>query len=61
MTFANPIYLYGLIVLLPVMFLFFLWAKRRQSAALTRLGNPTLVQRLSATVNWPVGHRNAGG
>jgi Ca-activated chloride channel family protein len=52
MTFANPIFLYSLIVLLPVMFLFFLWAKRRQSAALARLGNPTLVQRLSATVNW---------
>ena len=52
MTFANPFFLYSLIILLPVMFLFFLWAKRRQEAALARLGNPTLVQRLSATVNW---------
>jgi Ca-activated chloride channel family protein len=52
MTFANPFFLYGLIILLPVMALFFLWANRRREAALTRLGKPTLVQRLSATVNW---------
>jgi Ca-activated chloride channel family protein len=32
--------------------LFLLWASRRRAADLARLGNPTLVQRLSATVNW---------
>jgi len=52
MTFANPFFLYSLIILLPPMLLFFLWANRRREAALARLGNPTLVQRLSATVNW---------
>lgn len=53
MTFATPIFLYSLIVLLPALLLFFIWANRRREAALARLGNPTLVQRLSATVNWP--------
>ncbi len=52
MTFANPIFLYSLIVLLPVLLLFFVWANRRREAALAQLGNPALVQRLSATVNW---------
>ena len=52
MTFANPFFLYNLIFLLPVMAIFFLWANRRREAALARLGNPSLVQRLSATVNW---------
>lgn len=53
MTFANPIFLYSLIVLLPALLLFFIWTNRRRGAALARLGNPALVQRLSATVNWP--------
>jgi Ca-activated chloride channel family protein len=53
MTFANPIFLYSLIVLLPALLLFFIWANRRREVALARLGNPALVQRLSATVNWP--------
>jgi Ca-activated chloride channel family protein len=34
------------------MALFFLGANRRREAALARLGNPGLVRRLSATVNW---------
>jgi hypothetical protein len=51
MTFAKPIFLYSLI-LVPMMALFMLWAKRRRQAALARLGNPTLVRRLSSTVNW---------
>ena len=41
MTFAKPIFLYGLI-LLPLMFLFVMWAARRREAALARLGNPSL-------------------
>jgi Ca-activated chloride channel family protein len=52
MTFANPIFLYGLFILLPMLALFVLWAARRRQAALARLGNPTLVQRLSSSVNW---------
>ena len=51
MTFAKPIFLYGLI-LLPLMFLFVMWAGRRRQAALARLGNPSLVERLSSSVNW---------
>ncbi len=51
MTFAKPIFLYSLIMV-PMMALFMLWAKRRRQAALARLGNPTLVRRLSSTVNW---------
>jgi Ca-activated chloride channel family protein len=44
-------FLYGLI-LLPLLFLFFLWAARRRDAALARLGDPGLVRRLSSSVNW---------
>ncbi len=51
MTFAKPVFLYSLI-LLPLMFLFVLWAARRHEAALARLGNPGLVRRLSSSVNW---------
>jgi Ca-activated chloride channel family protein len=52
MTFAKPIFLYGLLTLLPLMGLFLLWARRRRKADLAQLGNPALVQRLSNTVNW---------
>jgi Ca-activated chloride channel family protein len=34
------------------MFMFVLWAARRRQSALARLGNPSLVQRLSSNVNW---------
>jgi Ca-activated chloride channel family protein len=52
MTFANPKFLYNLIFLLPVLILFFFWARRQQQNALNRLGNQALVQRLTASVNW---------
>jgi Ca-activated chloride channel family protein len=52
MTFAKPIFLYGSIILIPMMILFVLWAGRRRQAALARLGDPTLVKRLSSSVNW---------
>lgn len=52
MTFANPIFLYSLIIVLPALALFVLWANRRQASALKRLGNPALVDRLTASVNW---------
>jgi Ca-activated chloride channel family protein len=51
MSFAKPIFLYGL-VLIPLMGLFLLWARRRRQTDLARLGNPALLQRLSSTVNW---------
>lgn len=52
MTFANPIYLYAGLIAVPLLGLFLLWASRRRQADLARLGNPTLVQRLSNSVNW---------
>ena len=52
MTFANPIFLYVLFILLPLMLMFVIWASRRRQAAFVRLGNPSLVQRLSSSVNW---------
>jgi Ca-activated chloride channel family protein len=52
MTFAKPIFLYILAVLLPLMGLFLFWANRRRRKDLARLGNPALVQRLSSSVNW---------
>ena len=51
MSFANPVFLYGLLII-PLAGLFLLWARRRRQADLARLGNPDLVQRLSSTVNW---------
>ncbi len=51
MTFAKPIYLYALI-LLPMLILFVMWAGRRRQAAMARLGDPRLVERLSSSVNW---------
>jgi len=35
-----------------MMFLFVMWAARRRRAALARLGDPSLVKRLSSSVNW---------
>ena len=52
MTFAKPEFLLALIILLPTMALFFLWFRGRQKAAIKRLGNPELIKRLSAGVNW---------
>lgn len=52
MTFANPLFLYLLLILLPMMALFMLWTGRNHKAALIRLGNPVLVRRLSSSVNW---------
>jgi len=52
MTFAQPVFLYGLLVLLPFMGLFLVWAARRRKRDLGQLGDLALVQRLSSTVNW---------
>ncbi|MCB8919413.1 MAG: VWA domain-containing protein [Ardenticatenaceae bacterium] len=51
MTFANPFYLSALL-LLPAAALFLWWAGQQQQRALGRLGQPQLVARLTANVNW---------
>lgn len=50
MQFGQPLFLFGLI-LVPVMATFLIFANRSRQAAITRLGNPALVNRLSQTVN----------
>ncbi|MFQ5577312.1 MAG: VWA domain-containing protein [Anaerolineae bacterium] len=50
MTFGHPQFLYGLI-LIPAFALFLLWMSKRKQAALARLGNPALLNRLSQSVN----------
>ncbi len=52
MTFAEPIYLYSALVLIPALALLMVYANRRRHAVLARLGNPVLVRRLGASVNW---------
>ena len=51
MTFAQPDYLYAL-ALMPVMALFMVWAGRRRLSALASLGDPSLIDRLSLSVDW---------
>ena len=51
MTFAHPEALFFL-ALVPLAGLFLAWAARRRRTLLARLGDPALVQRLSANVNW---------
>ena len=55
MTFVNPIFLYAGLIAVPLLGIFLLWASRRRKADLARLGNPSLVQRLSQSVNWRTG------
>ena len=52
MTFAEPIYLYLALFLTPALALLMVYANRRRHAVLARLGNPALVRRLGASVNW---------
>ncbi len=51
MTFANPLILWALI-LVPLAVLFLYWMERRRQADLNKLGEPTLIRRLSQSVNW---------
>lgn len=50
MTFGEPTFLWGLL-LIPLIILGILWANRRRRSALARLGNPDLVARLTESVN----------
>ena len=52
MTFAEPDFLLGL-VLIPVMGIFLAWAERRRRAAVAALGDTALIRRLSVSVNRP--------
>ena len=51
MTFAHPGFLIALL-LVPVAAMFLLWAGKQRERALARLGEASLIQRLSAAVNW---------
>jgi Ca-activated chloride channel family protein len=51
MTFANPTILWALL-LVPLAMIFLGWADRSRKAAIQQLGDPTLIQRLSLSVNW---------
>lgn len=52
MQFAQPQFLLIGLILIPAVGLFLWWAKRRQRIALDRLGNKSLIDRLSANINW---------
>lgn len=52
MQFAQPQFLFFGLILIPALGIFLLWAKRQQRKALDRLGNKTLIHRLSANINW---------
>ena len=51
MTFANPLILWALI-LVPLAVLFLYWMERRRQVDLNKLGEPSLIRRLSQSVNW---------
>jgi Ca-activated chloride channel family protein len=51
MNFQYPQLLVGLL-LVPLSALFLLWAAKRQKRDLARLGDMTLIRRLSANINW---------
>ena len=51
MTFGQPQLLYGL-VLLPLATALTVWTIRRRRATIATMGDPTLIERLSASVNW---------
>jgi Ca-activated chloride channel family protein len=52
MIFANPQYLLPGLILFSAAVLFTLWANRRQKNALEKLGDPSLIQKLSNNINW---------
>ena len=51
MTFGQPYYLIGML-LVPLAIVFLAWAERQRQAAIARIGEPGLMARLSAHVNW---------
>ncbi|MEM7031010.1 MAG: VWA domain-containing protein [Chloroflexota bacterium] len=51
MFFAKPEFLYGL-TLIPILWLGWRFSESRRKAAMRRLGDTDLIERLSASVNW---------
>ncbi len=52
MTFATPTFLFvGLILMLAAVALL-LWARKKRASAVAQLGQPALVKRLMANINW---------
>lgn len=52
MQFGQPLFLIIGLILIPVVALFLLWARRKQRKAINALGNDELIARLSADTNW---------
>jgi Ca-activated chloride channel homolog len=52
MQFGQPQFLIIGLILIPVVALFLLWARRKQRKAINALGNDELIVRLSADTNW---------
>jgi len=51
MTFAQPEFLWGLL-LIPLAIIGLISANRQRKTLMARLGNPELLQRLSSAINW---------
>ena len=52
MTFANPQFLILGLILVPAATLFLYWASKQKQKAFAKLGDSTLIQRLSSSINW---------
>lgn len=52
MQFAEPHFLTLGLILIPLVSLFMVWARRKQRAAINDLGDDVLIARLSANTNW---------
>jgi Ca-activated chloride channel family protein len=52
MQFGQPQFLIIGLILIPVVALFLLWARRKQRKSINALGNDELIARLSADTNW---------
>jgi Ca-activated chloride channel family protein len=52
MQFAQPHFLTLGLILIPLVALFMAWARRKQRAAINKLGDDELIARLSANTNW---------
>jgi len=51
MIFEHPEYLLGLLIV-PAAALFFLWANKQRDKALAKMGQSSLLKRLSTSINW---------
>jgi Ca-activated chloride channel family protein len=52
MIFANPHYILPGVILFTAAVIFTLWANRKQKYAMAKLGDPSLIQKLSNNINW---------